>query len=298
MKVRVGFNLGGRSGVDDQDRFRHLVDELERLRFDSLWVSERLNGPGPAPTIAMAMAAARTERLKFGMSVMVLPGRNPVVTAKELASLDVLSAGRLLPAFGLGVANAAEHQAFGVRREERAAIFDESLALIRRLWTEDDVHHDGAHFRLDGVTIRPRPAQQPLEVWMGGIAPSELRRVGRSADGWLPSFVTVDDVRTGIAEVNRVAADHDRAIDPEHFGVLIPYADGPIDERVLAMFAQRRPEVDPAELVAASPAALAELVERFVEVGASKFVAAPIAPMRDITGELEALDAAVRPLEN
>ena len=124
MKIRIGFGTGARTGVETQDSFRLLVDELERLRFDSLWVSERLAGPGPDPLVAMSMAAARTDRLKFGMSVMVLPGRNPVVTAKELASLDVLSGGRLVPAFGLGAPQLAEHQAFGVRREERARIFD------------------------------------------------------------------------------------------------------------------------------------------------------------------------------
>ena len=87
----------------------------------------------------MAFAAGRTDRLKFGMSVMVLPGRNPVVVAKELATLDRLSGGRLLPAFGLGVADPHEQQAFGVERGERAAWFDEALAVIRACWTEERV---------------------------------------------------------------------------------------------------------------------------------------------------------------
>ena len=81
---------------------------------------------------------------------MVLPGRNPVIVAKELATLDRLSGGRLLPAFGLGVADAHEQQAFGVAREERAAWFDEALPLIRRLWTEDKVDHDGPRFHYEG----------------------------------------------------------------------------------------------------------------------------------------------------
>jgi probable F420-dependent oxidoreductase len=294
----VGFGLGARTGVEDQGRFRLLVDELERLRFDSLWVSERIGAPGPDPMVAMSIAAARTERLKFGPAVMVLPGRNPVVLAKQHASLDQLSGGRLLPAFGLGVASTPEHQAFGVRREERARIFDEALGLMRRLWTEDDVTHHGERFHVEGVTIRPKPLQQPLEVWMGGIAPSELRRVGRLADGWLPSFVTPADVEAGIATVQQVAAEHDRAIDPEHFGVLIPYAGEPIDERVLGFLAARRPDVeDPSQLVAPSLEALAATVQRYVDVGASKFVAVPFGPLGDVTAELEALADVVRPLE-
>jgi len=298
VKVRVGFGLGARTGVDDQGRYRLLVDELERLRFDSLWVSERIGAPGPDPLVAMSIAAARTDRLKFGASVMVLPGRNPVVTAKEHASLDVLSGGRLVPAFGLGVANNAEHQAFGVQRGDRASIFDESLGLMRRLWTEDHVTHHGRWFNVEDVTVRPKPVQRPLDVWMGGVAPSELKRVGRLADGWLPSFVTPDDVRDKLAEVRRVAAEHDREIDPEHFGVLIPYANAPIDDTVLGFVAARNPDADPTEIIAPSLGALAELIERHIAVGASKFVVVPFAPLSDVTSELEELAAIVRPLEN
>ena len=298
MKIRVGFGLGARTGVDDAERYRLLVDELERLHFDSLWVSERIGSPGPDPLVAMSIAAARTSRLKFGASVMVLPGRNPVVTAKEHASLDVLSSGRLIPAFGLGAVNAAEHQAFGVRREDRASIFDESLRLMRRLWTEDDVTHDGRWFQIEGVTVRPKPIQSPLDVWLGGIAPSELRRVGRLADGWLPSFVTPSDVEAGMATVLRTADEHDRAIDPEHFGVLIFHTNEPLDARTLAFVGARRPEIDPNELVTQGPEALASQIGRFVDVGASKFVVMPFSPLRDITAELAQLAQIVKPLEN
>ena len=114
MKVRVGFGTGARTGVDDQARYRLLVDELERLRFDSLWVSERIGAPGPDPIVAMSIAAARTDRLKFGMSVMVLPGRNPVVLAKEMASLD-RAVGRA-PAPRVRARRAAAGRAPGVRR--------------------------------------------------------------------------------------------------------------------------------------------------------------------------------------
>ena len=80
--------------------------------------------------------------------------------------------------------------------------------------------------------MRPLPKQQPMDIWLGGIAPSELRRCGRLGDGWLPSFCTPDDVRRGIEVIERAAAEHDRKIDPEHFGALIPYCDGEIPELV------------------------------------------------------------------
>src|SRR3954454_21832836 len=102
--VRIGYALGTRTRLND-DGFSTVVDSLERLRFDSLWLSERISGDAPDPVVGMAFAAGRTTRLKFGMSVMVLPGRNPLLVAKALASLDRLSNGRLLPAFGLGAAD-------------------------------------------------------------------------------------------------------------------------------------------------------------------------------------------------
>jgi alkanesulfonate monooxygenase SsuD/methylene tetrahydromethanopterin reductase-like flavin-dependent oxidoreductase (luciferase family) len=160
------------------------------------------------------------------------------------------------------------------------------------------VSHEGRWFSIEDVTVLPKPVQQPLDVWLGGIAPSELRRVGRLADGWLPSFVTPDDVAAGIATIQEVAEQHERHIEDEHFGVLIAYANGPIDERVAAFIAARRPEVPVDRIVATSLDRLVEMIGEFVDVGASKFVAVPFAPMVDITDELEALAAAVRPLEN
>ena len=118
MKVRVGYGLGTRTITNDAARFAALVDALEDLRFDSLWLSEKITDDCPDPIVALAFAAARTSRLKLGTSVLVLPGRNPMLLAKELASLDRLSGGRLLPAFGLGQVDPAEQQAFGVERGE------------------------------------------------------------------------------------------------------------------------------------------------------------------------------------
>ncbi|MEY4362118.1 MAG: hypothetical protein RL391_1424, partial [Actinomycetota bacterium] len=193
MKIRIGYGFGVRTTLNDEG-FATVVDALEYLRFDSLWLSERIGGEAPDPLVAMSFAAGRTSRLKFGMSVMVLPGRNPVVLAKELATLDRLSNGRLLPAFGLGVADPQEQQAFGVAREERAKRFDEALTVLRKCWMDESVTHHGTFFHYDNLRVLPKPKQTPPEVWLGGIAPSELKRVGRLADGWLPSFVSPDDV--------------------------------------------------------------------------------------------------------
>ena len=158
MKIRIGYGLGTQTMGGGPAQFAQLVDELERLRFDSLWLSERVTGAAPDPLVALAFAAGRTTRLKFGTSVLVLPGRNPALLAKELASLDLLSDGRLLPAFGLGVAHPLEQQAFGVARDERARLFDESLDLVRRFWRGEEVTHHGGRWSYDGLRIQPLPS--------------------------------------------------------------------------------------------------------------------------------------------
>jgi probable F420-dependent oxidoreductase len=296
VKVRIGYGLGVRAS-SDPERFFALVDGLERLRFDSLWLSERITGDTPDPIVGLAMAAARTTKLKLGFSVLVLPGRNPMVLAKELATLDRLSAGRLLPAFGLGVVDPGEQQAFAVERGERAARFDEVLPLLRRFWAGDAVDHEGTFHRYEGAIVRPLPQQQPMDIWLGGIAPSELRRCGRHGDGWLPSFCTPDDVRNGIEVIERTAAEHDRKIDPEHFGALIPYGDGEIPDLVRTAIAARRPGVEVDQVVAAGLGDLREKIERHIEAGGSKFVAIPIVEPPDWDDHLAEVASTLQPLQ-
>lgn len=301
MKVRVGFGLGVRTRLNDTG-FLDVVDALEDLRYDSLWVSERIGGECPDPVVAMSMAAARTTKLKFGMSVMVLPGRNPVLLAKQMATLDRMSNGRLLPAFGLGVADAGEQQAFNVERSERAKIFDEALTLMRKCWLDDVINFEGAHFRVKDLRVEPKPKQTPPDVWLGGIAPSELKRVARMSDGWLPSFVTPSDAETGWQTINGHAADLGRTIDPEHFGVLIPYRFGPLPDALAAGLAARRPDLaDPSVLIPDGWDGLVARINEFISVGASKFVVLPLVEPKDPAawiGHLEEAAQVVIPLQN
>ena len=299
MKVRIGFGFGGSAHPGDTGLFGRLVDDLESLGFDSLWVSERANGLTLDPMVAMSYAAGRTERLKFGPAVMVLPGRNPVLCAKAIASLDLVSDGRALPAFGLGIADAAEHQAFGVARGDRAAWFDEALPLMRRLWDagEDAVDHEGQRFTLSGVRVQPKPVQQPIEVWLGGFAPSELRRCGRLGDGWLPSFTTPAVVAAGIATIQETAADCGREIDPGHFGALVPFVHRSLPERFVARLRDRQPGLDPSEVIATGVAGLADRLRSFVDVGATKFVLFPLDEPDDWQGTLNAVADECLPLQ-
>lgn len=299
MKIRIGYGLGTRNATNDQERFIQLVDALERNRFDSLWLSERLSGACPDPLVGMAFAVARTTKLKVGMSVMVLPGRNPVVLAKSLASLDRLSGGRLLPAFGLGVADSAEHQAFGVDRKQRGSWFNEALPLMKRLWSEDNVSHSGKRFQITDVTIKPRPIQDPLEVWLGGIAPLELKRVGRHADGWLPSFCTPAQVSEARSVIEAVATEHDREIEGGHFGALIPYraTNSSIPEAMQVILNKRNPDAEPEEIIPTKDQ-IEKVIGRFVDVGFSKFVLIPTVEPDDWDRELDEVATIVKPLEN
>ncbi len=296
MKVRIGFGLGTRASTEPEP-FATLVRELERLRFDSLWLSERVTGDCPDPIVALGVAAGLTSRIKFGFSVLVVPGRNPMLLAKELATLDRLSGGRLLPAFGLGAVDPAEQQAFAVARGDRAARFDEVVPLLRRFWDGEAVDHDGEFHHYRGASVRPRPIQAPLEIWLGGIAPSELRRCGRLGDGWLPSFCTPDDVRAGIAVVREHAAEAAREIDPEHFGALIPYTEGPLPDLVADAVARRRPGVDPHQVVATGWDGLRAMIEQHLGAGGSKFVVVPVVEPPRWEDHLGELADAVLPLQ-
>jgi probable F420-dependent oxidoreductase len=296
VKIRIGFGLGVRTLVNDE-RFGAAVDAMERLRFDSLWVSERIGGESPDPVVAMAFAAGRTTKLKFGTAVMVLPGRNPVLVAKELASLDRLSGGRLLPAFGLGVADTHEQQGFGVARNERAAWFDEALPLIRRFWMEDAVDHDGPRFSYRALSVRPKPVQRPPDVWLGGRAKSELRRVGRLGDGWLPSFSTPAEVAAGRVVVEEAAADSGREIEDEHYGALVIYVRDEIPEPLASGIKARRPDVEPGELVPVGFPALRARLEQFLEHGFSKLVLVPAHDPGSWNAELDDAAREILPLQ-
>jgi probable F420-dependent oxidoreductase len=295
MKVRVGYGLGNLRPLDGE-RLGDLAEGLERNGFDSLWLSERVSGPAPDPVLGLTWAAARTRKLKLGTSVSVLPGRSPALVAKEWATLDVLSGGRALPAFGLGIAHPVEQQAFGVARKDRAPIFDEALPLLRRLWSEDIVDHDGEWFHYAAMSVLPKPAH-PLDVWLGGKAPSELRRVGRLGDGWLASFASPSQCAASRPVIEDAAAEAGRTIDPEHFGVMVFYTHEELPPQLVQILRSRNPDVEPDELVARGWPAIRARCEEYVAVGFSKLVLVPFAEPKDWNDELAAGAAEVLPIQ-
>ncbi len=292
MKIRIGVGSGGASS--STAALAELVDGIDALGFDSLWLSEVLTGPVLDPLVGLAWAAAHNPRLKLG-TTMLLPGRNVLRLAKQLASLDRLSQGRLLVTLVPGLTHAPEREAIGVDVKQRGAFIEEALPLLRRLWAGETVTHDGPAGRLKEVKLSPLPIQQPLEVWLGGTVPAALERCGRLSDGWLPSLCTPDEAAAGRAVIEDAAARAGRAISAEHFGMSIGYASAPLDPATARAMAARRPRS--VELTPIGLPALRKLIEQFIGVGFSKFVVRPVVTPTSWRAELEALASAVGDLQ-
>jgi alkanesulfonate monooxygenase SsuD/methylene tetrahydromethanopterin reductase-like flavin-dependent oxidoreductase (luciferase family) len=220
-----------------------------------------------------------------------------MLLARELATVDVLSGGRLLPAGGLGIDLPIELEAMGVLKEERVARMEESVAIIKALWSGEPVTRSGRFWSLTEARLQPVPSRAKLEFWLGGVVPAALRRIGRIADGWLASFVGPDEMPGKIAIIREAAAEAGRSIDEDHYGATIWAAP---DERDVPGEAwpllDRRAGLAREDHVAIGTAEVRELLERFVAGGASKFVVIPIA--RDLIPWLHELRTeAVAPVE-
>jgi probable F420-dependent oxidoreductase len=292
VKVRIGISPGA-AGVPGQ--FAAAVDDLERVGVDSLWLPEMVYGPLVDPFIGMAHALSRTQRLKVGTGVSVLPGRNPVLVAKQLATLAGLAPGRVLPVFGLRPARQGERALFPVPGP-RDEVFDESLQLLRLLLTQDTVSFAGTFFTVDGATVGPRPAR-PLDIWLGGTAPGALRRVGRLGDGWLASFITPAEAAAGRAAIQEAAAAAGRGIEPDHYGISLAVATEGIPDALIAAARQRRPDADPASLVAASWPHARRMIEEYVAAGLTKFVIRPAAAETSFAAFLDPFVTEMMPLQ-
>jgi probable F420-dependent oxidoreductase len=296
VKVRIGIGFGGVPG----EGYSALVKKVAQLGIDSLWLSEQLSSSAVDPMVGMAWALARTNRLKVGTGVTVLPGRNPVIYAKQLATLAALAPRRVLPVVGLGPARPHERDAFPVPPGKRGAVFDEALVVVRRLLAEPEVTHHGEFFHLDGIGIGDLP-DKPLDLWLGGSAPGALRRIGRLGDGWLASLITPDEAAAGIETINATAAEAGRTVDQEHFGLSLRvlFAEPPAAQ--LAAVRARRGDGDDAPLGDLLPvgwSAAWDVIERFVAVGVSKFVIYPAVHPTALPAVLDDFAGALMPLQN
>lgn len=295
IKYRVGIMPGPwPAGRDGAAFLWALCDQLERSDIDSIWLSDRLSSPVPVPEVMTTLAAiaARTTRLKFGPSVVVLPYRTPVVAAKEMATVDWLSQGRLFPAVGVGVELPREFEASGVTFSERGRRTDEAIRVIRMLWTQDEVTFQGDFYKLERISVFPKPWQTPPPIWIGGKSEAAMRRTARLGDGWMPSFITPDEMRAGVRKVQDLAAAAGRQVPEDHFGTLINYALADTEAAGLAMAQPYIPRgrVDEATMrqctAFGAAGRLIEKIEEYVKAGASKFILRPLVPSERMLEQL------------
>jgi probable F420-dependent oxidoreductase len=301
MKVRIG--IGFNSPDITTEALRQLptvATTAEDLGFDSLWTTERVSGPGIDAVVALAVIAASTGTLKLGPSVLTLPGRQPALVAKQIASIEALAPGRVIAAFGLGQRHPLEQQAFGVARDERAEMFEEALPLVRRFWTGEAVTHDGRFYRYNELSIRPVPTKRALDVWMGGASAREYDRIARLADGWLASYMTPTEAGAVRLRILKTALNAGRQFPDDHFGTVLSYAHGPLTSREVTFLANRRVNQQQVAIGEVIPVGMAELrrcIEAYVENGVTKFVLLPLRNPRDWTDELNLLKDGVLDLQ-
>ncbi|MCW2748847.1 MAG: hypothetical protein JWP10_1989 [Nocardioidaceae bacterium] len=285
MSVRIGLVTMG-FPFSSAASYLEWVDMCEDMEVDSLWFSERLSSTEMRlePIVTMSLIAGRTSRIKFGMNVTVLPLRDPLVLAKQCATLDFLSDGRLLPGFGVGAAKAPVVAATGRTAAGRGRYADEMLQIMTRLWREDHVSFDGEFFQYSDVSISPKPAQAELPAWIGGHTPAAIRRTARYGTGWLAGSLTPTEVGPVIAAIKEATEAEGRHIDDDHFGGGFAFRFGAADDAAVkqAVSDQQliRP-MDPADVVVLGADAMIERARAYVEAGVSKFVLRPVADNDD-----------------
>ncbi len=304
-KVRIGFAPGQPPDESQgHDMVRQLAELGEEVGYDSIWFSDRVvGGRFPLePIVALSMTAAYSQKLKFGTSVLALPLRNPVLLAKELATLDYLSKGRLLPAVGLGQDDPAEYQACGVSKEGRGERTDEAVTVMRRLWQEDSVTHHGRFFSFDNVSIIPKPFQKPAPpIWIGGRSKAAQKRTGRIGDGWLVSQAAPQEIEQGCRVIFSTAGEHGRTVDDGHIGAMLGFciaADADQAAAIAQPFLGRpRDDMDFRLYTAlGTPRQIASLINDYIAAGATKFVARPLCPAGESLPQLRLFGQEVLPL--
>lgn len=299
--VRVKLGLGIATNPFSSARaFFRFVDLCEDGGVDSLWQTDRLSSRQPflEALSTMAVLAGATDRLKFGMNAVVVSQRDPLLLAKQCATVDFLSDGRLLPVFGVGGANAPEWKATGVSPKGRGRRADEALEIMQRLFAEESVSFEGEFYRYDGASISPRPVQQPLPCWIGGSSAAAIRRTARLGTGWLAGIQTPAQVAPVVEAIRRSSREAGRPIPEDHYGAGFPFRFGPADDPLVQKIAKAREAAGGGaalgqDYVAAGNAdTILNRIHEYRRAGVSKFVMIPIA-----SGDADLMDQAERLIE-
>lgn len=297
--IAIGVGLGRfHEGTPAPEALYRYIERADELGTDSIWMPDHAISERPAfdPTVLMSVIAARTQDIKMGPSVLTLPARNPVDVANTYANLDHLTGGRgrVIMAVGLG-ADPRLCGVMGIPAEERAGRLREAIELLRRLWTEDDVTYRGEYYQVDGVTVNPKPAQGPLDIWIGGNSTAALRRVAQYGDGWVPAMMPPEEFNAKLERLMTFCAETGREVERDEAGViLLSHVDPDRDraheirDRVL----ERRDSETSLEAFETctafgTPSECVETIQQYVDAGCTKFVLMPAGPQSERIEQLE-----------
>jgi len=277
-------------GVEGYWDVAQFAQRAEALGFDRVSIGEHvIDGNPPRPTLlsipAMAVAAGATRTLRVMTGIVIAPLYHPVLLAKLVASLDVISGGRL--DFGIGISGQretrVEFDALSIPVRTRGRRTNEMMQVMKRLWTEEQVSHHGRFFNFDDVTLLPRPAQQPYPpIWVAGRSEPAMRRAALLGDGWYPYLFTVRRLRGSNEMIRQYAAEAGRDLTGFHWGLNQPTAIAEDREEALALAvanvgqryvtAERSAEdIAQALCVAGTPQDCVKAIEERIEAGVRDF---------------------------
>ena len=282
--MATGLGLGiSRFPFDCAKDYWHWVDACEAGGVDSIWQTDRLVTRENMLECLSAMAAlaGHTERIRFGMNVASIALRDPLMTARQCATIDFLSDGRLLPAFGLGSTFSNDYRATGTPTRRRGKRADEALELVSRLWHEDEVTFEGEFFRYEGASIAPRPCNPDIPLWIGGSSDVAVKRTARYGTGWLGGIDTPEQAEKVVSGIKDALRESGRHIDEDHYGASFLFRFGSMDDEIVRQTAKglsaRLSQPVERYLVAGNAADIIARIREFLAAGCEKIVMLPMA---------------------
>ena len=281
MTIGIGLGLATYT-FSTAEGYWQWVRRCDTAGVDSLWQTDRLisNEPFLECMSVMAGLTGSTKTIKFGMNVASMGLRDPLQTAKQCATIDYLSGGRLLPAFGLGSNRSRDFIASGTSTKARGQKMNEALDIMNRLWTGEEVTFEGKHYQYDKASIRPCPVQVPLPLWIGGSSDAAIERTAKYGTGWQASFDTPEEAGVIVDKILAAAVKQGRSIDTDHFGTGFGVRFGSWDEepvkKMTADFEKRTGKQAARGLVVGGSDEILERIQAYVDRGVSKFILRPI----------------------
>ncbi|MBI3969564.1 MAG: LLM class flavin-dependent oxidoreductase [Chloroflexi bacterium] len=291
MSVKVGFGITCGGTLWQAETVR----AVEELGFDSFWTGEHIvyHRPIMDAVPLLTAAAVATSRIKIGSATYLLPLRHPTMTAKEFASLDIISGGRVIMGIGVGGDYPKEFEALHVPLTERGRRATEAIQIVKRYWTEPRFSFAGKHYPLDDVWLVPKPVQPGgPPIWVSGRKDAALRRAARYGDGVMPYFYTPDQCRAAFERVRELAAEEGRTLPPDYAFTLFQYIsvhDDPARARQMAIddmvFRYDMPfdKIIDKYTIMGSPQRCVDQIEEYVEAGVRYFIFGPVCELNDRT---------------